>query len=167
MRVLVTGARGQVGHELIARAPEGFITVGFGSNELDISDKGQVEETIRRLIPALIINAAAYTAADKAESAPGQAWAVNCDGIGHLARAAEQLGIPLLHISTDYVFSSDAQSPCRKTDATGPAGVYGASKLAGEELLARLCSLYIVLRTSWVFDWRQGLWNTLRTSVHN
>lgn len=151
MRVLVTGAHGQVGQELIARAPEGFVVVGLGSDELDIRDQSQVEETVGRLTPALIINAAAYTAVDKAESEPGQAWAVNCDGTGHLARAAEQLGIPVLHISTDYVFPGDAQSPYLETDATGPTGVYGASKLAGEELLARLCSRHIILRTSWVF----------------
>ncbi|MCC6076422.1 dTDP-4-dehydrorhamnose reductase [Pseudomonas sp. GCM10022188] len=151
MRVLISGARGQVGHELLRLAPEGFSVQGLGSAELDIADAGQVARVVAELQPQLIINAAAYTAVDKAESEPERAWAVNRDGVAHLAVEAERLGIPVLHISTDYVFAGDAQTPYRETDATGPTGVYGASKLGGEVMLAANCSRHIVLRTSWVF----------------
>ena len=136
MRVLVTGARGQVGHELLRLAPEGFDVVGLGSTELDIADASAVVREIDRLQPQLIINAAAYTAVDKAESEPERAYAVNRDGPANLGRAAEQLGIPVLHISTDYVFSGEATTPYRESDPTGSTGVYGASKLAGEQALA-------------------------------
>jgi dTDP-4-dehydrorhamnose reductase len=151
MRVLITGARGQVGHELLRLAPQGFDVVGLGSGELDISDSSTVQREIAHSRPQLIINAAAYTAVDKAESEPERAYAVNRDGPANLGRAAEQLGIPVLHISTDYVFAGDATTPYRESDPTGPTGVYGASKLAGEQALAAACSRHLILRTSWVF----------------
>src|SRR5690606_10033178 len=151
MRVLITGARGQVGHELLRLAPEGVDAVGLGSVGLDIADSSAVVREIERLRPQLIINAAAYTAVDKAESEPERAYAVNRDGPENLGRAAEQLGIPMLHISTDYVFAGDATQPYREVDPVGPTGVYGASKLAGEQALADACSRHLILRTSWVF----------------
>ena len=151
MRVLITGASGQVGYELLNLAPAGFDVTGMSSAELDITDAAQVATTVDRLQPQLIINAAAYTAVDKAESDAERAWAVNRDGVAHLALAAERLGIPVLHISTDYVFAGDAQAPYRENDPTGPTGVYGASKLGGEVILATSCSRHLVLRTSWVF----------------
>lgn len=151
MRVLITGARGQVGHELQRLAPEGFEVLGFGSDELDITDSIAVAALVKRLEPQLIINAAAYTAVDKAESDPERAFAVNRDGSANLGLAAESLDIPVLHISTDYVFAGDVTEPYRETDPTGPTGVYGASKLAGEGALAEVCSRYLILRTSWVF----------------
>ncbi|MNO44330.1 dTDP-4-dehydrorhamnose reductase [compost metagenome] len=151
MRVLVTGARGQVGFELLRRAPAGFVVTGVGSSELDITNEEQVKEAVVRLRPQLIINAAAYTAVDKAESEPERAYAVNRDGVAHLAKAAADAGIPLLHISTDYVFAGDADVPYQESAATGPTGVYGASKLAGEQALADLCAQHLILRTSWVF----------------
>ena len=151
MRVLITGAGGQVGHELLRLAPEGFETMGMGSAELDITDAAQVVATVERLQPQLIINAAAYTAVDKAESEPERAWEVNRDGVAHLAIAAERLGIPVLHISTDYIFAGDAHAPYRESDPPRPTGVYGASKLGGEVELVANCSRALVLRTSWVF----------------
>ncbi|KPU52888.1 dTDP-4-dehydrorhamnose reductase [Pseudomonas fluorescens] len=151
MRVLITGAQGQVGHELMRLAPQGYEIVGMGSAELDISDAVRVALVVAELQPHLIINAAAYTAVDKAESELERAWAVNRDGVAHLAIAAERLGIPLLHISTDYVFTGDAREPYRECDPTGPTGVYGASKLGGELELAAKCSRHMILRTSWVF----------------
>src|SRR5690606_4440758 len=151
MRVLITGARGQVGYELLRLAPDGFDVVGLGSGDLDISDASAVLREIEHVQPRLIINAAAYTAVDKAESEPGRAYAVNRDGPANLGRVAERLGIPVLHISTDYVFAGDATQPYRESDPVGPAGVYGASKLAGEQALAGACSRHLILRTSWVF----------------
>lgn len=151
MRVLITGAQGQLGHELMRLAPQGFEIVGMGSAELDISNAEQVAVLVAELQPQLIINAAAYTAVDKAESEMERAWAVNRDGVAQLAVAAERLSIPLLHVSTDYVFAGDAREPYRECDPTGPTGVYGASKLGGELELAAKCSRYMILRTSWVF----------------
>lgn len=151
MRVLVTGAQGQVGYELLQRAPRGFNVIGYNSRELDISDRAQVQEVLTRVKPQLLINAAAYTAVDKAESEVERAYKVNRDGVTHLALAAEEQGIPLLHISTDYVFSGDKDSAYKPDDATAPSGVYGLSKLAGEQQLQQHCSRHVILRTSWVF----------------
>ena len=151
MRVLITGARGQVGYELMRLVPSGFEAIGMGSAELDISDAGRVVDAVERVQPQLIINAAAYTAVDKAESEPERAYAVNRDGVAHLAAAAQKLAIPLLHISTDYVFAGDASVPYREQDTTAPTGVYGASKLAGERALMAGCSRHMILCTSWVF----------------
>lgn len=147
MRVLITGAQGQVGHELMRLAPEGMQLSGLSSAQLDITNAAQVAAVVERFQPELIINAAAYTAVDNAESEPERAYAVNRDGVACLARA----GVPLLHISTDYVFTGDGAEPYLESDATGPAGVYGASKLAGEVALAEVNPRHIILRTSWVF----------------
>lgn len=151
MRVLISGARGQVGHELVRLAPEGFQVHGLDSAALDIVDYEQALRVIEAFRPQLIINAAAYTAVDKAESEPQRAFAVNRDGVANLAIIAERLGVPVFHLSTDYVFAGDASTPYREDDPTGPTGVYGASKLAGEQVLAASCSRHLILRTSWVF----------------
>jgi dTDP-4-dehydrorhamnose reductase len=151
MRVLVTGAQGQVGYELLQRAPDGFTVFGYGSQDLDISKAEQVRTVFEAVKPELVINAAAYTAVDKAETDFERAYAVNSDGVGLLAAAAEKLSIPLLHISTDYVFSGDGEKPYTTDDITKPTGVYGLSKLAGEAQLLEQCSRHLVLRTSWVF----------------
>lgn len=151
MRVLVTGAQGQVGYELLKRAPAGFSVFGYGSQNLDVSNDEQVQAVFETLKPELVINAAAYTAVDKAETDVERAYAVNTDGVGFLAAAAEKMGIPLLHISTDYVFSGDDNKPYTPDDFTAPTGVYGLSKLLGEKQLLKQCSRHLVLRTSWVF----------------
>jgi dTDP-4-dehydrorhamnose reductase len=151
MRVLVCGAHGQVGSELMRRAPEWAKAIGVGSAELDVTAGPAALAVIKEVNPELIINAAAYTAVDKAESEIQRAYAVNCDGVELLAREAERLAIPLFHISTDYVFAGDSTMPYREDQPTYPAGVYGASKLAGERVLDATCSRYVVMRTSWVF----------------
>ncbi|WP_375057346.1 dTDP-4-dehydrorhamnose reductase [Zobellella sp. DQSA1] len=151
MRVLVIGAYGQVGRELMSSAPAGLEVRGLGSAELDISDAGQLEAVIAKVNPAFIVNAAAYTAVDKAETESERAWQVNALGVKSLAQTAARRDIPLLHISTDYVFSGNARQPYKESDETGPNGVYGASKLAGELLLSAHCARHIILRTSWVF----------------
>ncbi|MBU1461171.1 MAG: sugar nucleotide-binding protein, partial [Gammaproteobacteria bacterium] len=133
MRILVCGAGGQVGHELINRAGGyGLEALGMTRDHLDITDAEQVTDLVRRLKPGLIINAAAYTHVDNAETHREQAYSVNRDGAERLAQAARQASIPLLHISTDYVFSGDARAPYNEDDEVEPTGVYGASKLAGE-----------------------------------
>lgn len=149
--ILVTGAQGQVGHALMGQAPEHLQVTGLASTELDIRDPLVVEQCIARLQPRLIINAAAYTAVDKAESDAAQAYAVNAEGVANLARSAARHGAGVLHISTDYVFAGDSPQPYREDAPTAPINVYGASKLAGEQLLRELCPQSLILRTSWVF----------------
>lgn len=151
MRVLVTGAHGQVGSELVQRAPAGFAVFGYGSQDLDVSKNEQIQAVFDAVKPELVINAAAYTAVDKAEADSERAYAVNSSGVGLLAVASEKLGIPLLHISTDYVFSGEGDKPYTPDDVTCPTGIYGLSKLAGEKQLLEQCSQHLVLRTSWVF----------------
>ncbi|MBK58128.1 MAG: dTDP-4-dehydrorhamnose reductase [Pseudomonas sp.] len=152
MRILVCGAGGQVGHELINRAGGyGLEALGMTRDHLDITDAEQVTDLVRRLKPGLIINAAAYTHVDNAETHREQAYSVNRDGAERLAQAARQASIPLLHISTDYVFSGDARAPYNEDDEVEPTGVYGASKLAGETAIQAVLDKHLILRTSWVY----------------
>lgn len=151
MRVLITGARGQVGQELMLSAPHDWQVSGFGSSELDISDAQQVRAVLQSLQPQLIINAAAYTAVDKAETDSQRAHAVNHLGAENLAKAAQQVDCPLLHISTDYVFAGQHAKPYTEEDVPAPSSVYGASKWLGEQAITTCCKRHIILRTSWVF----------------
>lgn len=151
VKVLVTGAAGQVGCELVSLAPTGFEVVAFNSSELDITNAQLVQQIVTEQAPDIIINAAAYTAVDKAESDAERAYAVNEAGVKNLAHAALDLNIPVFHISTDYVFDGISTVPYKENDPVGPTGAYGASKLAGEQALADNGVKYIILRTSWVF----------------
>lgn len=119
--------------------------------QLDITQADQVETVIRQLKPELIINAAAYTHVDNAETQIEQAYSINRDGPARLAEVAKKAAIPLFHISTDYVFSGDARAPYKETDQIAPGGIYGASKLAGEAAIQASLSEHIILRTSWVY----------------
>lgn len=150
-KVLVTGAKGQVGSELVKLAPIDFTVIGLSSAQLDITDQQQVNAAVALHRPDLIINAAAYTAVDKAESDSDNAYAVNEQAVAWLAEAAAQADIPLFHISTDYVFGGESSTPYKETCPVNPQSVYGASKLAGEQVLATTHDKHIVLRTSWVF----------------
>ncbi|WP_217475132.1 dTDP-4-dehydrorhamnose reductase [Stutzerimonas stutzeri] len=152
MRILVCGASGQVGHELVDRAGAyGLEALGMTRENLDITDGAQINRLIEQLEPGMIINAAAYTHVDNAETHREQAYAVNRDGAARLAEAARQAAIPLLHISTDYVFSGEARTPYRESDEVAPTGVYGASKLAGEGAIQAALDQHLILRTSWVY----------------
>lgn len=150
-KVLVVGAKGQVGCELVKAAPADFAIIGLDLDELDITNQTQVKAVIAEHRPHLIINAAAYTAVDKAETDIEKAYAVNEHGVAWLATAAKEADIPLFHISTDYVFDGQASQPYTETDTACPQSVYGASKLAGEQALASIVNKHIILRTSWVF----------------
>jgi len=153
MKVLITGCYGQVGTELMALASSyGVQAVGFDHDILDITDQAAVLACVAQEKPSAIINAAAYTAVDKAESDKDAAFAVNATAVGYLAEACTKHDIPLLHISTDYVFDGSKQGSYSEEDAVSPLGVYGASKLAGEEAVRELCEQYYILRTSWVFS---------------
>ena len=150
-KVLITGAKGQVGSEIVKAAPIECTVIGLGSDQLDVTNESQIKEVLAQHQPDLIINAAAYTAVDKAESEAEKAFAVNERAVEFLAQAAKEADIPLFHISTDYVFDGKAQSPYKETDAVNPTSIYGLSKLAGEQAIARVHEKHIILRTSWVF----------------
>lgn len=151
-KVLITGAKGQVGTELVLESKKrGYDVIGLDSVGLDIVDAAQVQRVIEELRPDAVINAAAYTAVDKAEEQKEQAFSVNAKAVGHLALVCKQLDIPLLHISTDYVFDGKKETPYLEADETNPTGVYGASKLEGEQVLQKIWKKHIILRVSWVF----------------
>ena len=156
--LLITGASGQVGSELVCRLhgrPD-IQTVAKNRSALDITDAAAVRQAVQRVRPNIIINAAAYTAVDKAESEPEAARAINVNGTQNLARAAAEAGAALLHISTDYVFDGKGETPYRETDQTHPASVYGQTKLNGEHAALAACTRTIILRTAWVFGTHGG-----------
>jgi dTDP-4-dehydrorhamnose reductase len=161
MKILLLGAQGQVGWQLRrSLAVVGEVTaLARGSEPLsgDLSQPQALARTVQQVAPQLIVNAAAYTAVDKAESEREQAFAINADACAVLAREAERLGAWLIHYSTDYVFDGRGERPWTEADATSPVNAYGASKLAGEEAIARETSSHVILRTSWVYDtWGQN-----------
>jgi len=147
MKVLLSGGSGQLGFELKRQMPMGFTLTAPTSKQLDICSTGQVKETLHELNPHLIINAAAFTAVDKAEQEREQAFAVNETGVKHLA----QYGVPIFHLSTDYVFNGQLKRPYREEDKPAPLNVYGQSKLAGEKALAAVNSRHLILRTGGLF----------------
>lgn len=152
MKILVTGANGQVGYCLQQQLIEAnWDFIALTRNDLDISDAEAVENIVTRARPNIIINAAAYTAVDKAEQEQAIAYAINRDGPANLARAAKNINAAILHISTDYVFSGDATGTYREEDATAPQGIYGQSKLQGEQAVVAANEKHIILRTAWVF----------------
>ena len=150
-RILITGGSGQVGHYLKAQL-EGCAELSVpDSTALNIADRRSVRQTVETFRPDYIINAAAYTAVDKAESDAERAFAVNREGARHLAEAAEAAGAAMLHISTDYVFDGAGGAPYDEAAPTAPQNIYGASKLAGEQAVLAACRRAVVMRTSWVF----------------
>ncbi len=153
MKVLITGCYGQVGSELMALASSyGVNAVGFDHDTLDITDKSAIQACMAREKPDVLINAAAYTAVDKAEDDEDKARAVNAIAVGYLAEACKDLDIPLVHISTDYVFDGCKKAAYMESDTVSPLGIYGATKLEGEALVQSLCEKYYIFRTSWVFS---------------
>jgi len=151
VRLLITGAHGQLGSELV-RHGGGHTLLAVDHDHLDICDSQAVSALCDAFHPEAIINAAAYTAVDRAESDSTRAFAVNRDGPKNLAVVAEAAGIPLIHISTDYVFDGSKQGAYDEHDPVAPLGVYGESKLAGEQAVQQHCSRHVILRTSWVFS---------------
>lgn len=152
MRVLVTGAAGQVGSELIQRGEElGLQMLAVDHQELDLRQQSAVDRCIQKLQPDILINAAAYTAVDKAESEPELAYAVNRDGAANLARACADSHLPLFHLSTDYIFDGRKSGAYVESDSPNPQSIYGKSKLAGDRAIETYLKQYIILRVSWVF----------------
>lgn len=152
MKILITGGKGQVGTELTSQALTRDHEVhSYGSKELDITNLEQLKNTVQQVHPDVIINAAAYTAVDKAETEQDIAYAVNAKGSENLATVCKQNDIPLLHISTDYVYDGEKAEPYVESDLPHPTGVYGASKLAGDNHITTIWPKHIILRVSWVF----------------
>lgn len=150
--VLVTGATGQVGGELVhLLQQQGLPVLAPTRAELDLASPDSIRTYIAAHTPAWIINPGAYTAVDKAESDVETATAINAIAPGVLGEAAAAIGAPVLHYSTDYVFNGEGTRPWREDDATGPLGVYGKTKLAGEQALAASGAAHAIVRTSWVY----------------
>jgi len=152
MKILLTGSRGQTGWELIrAGRKQGLEIIGLDIDELDITDRPAVAKIVNQKEISLVINTAAYTAVDKAELEPDSAFAANKDGPLNLALACAESRIPLIHISTDYVFDGNKKSPYMETDPTSAMGVYGKSKEAGEKAIRSSLQQHIIIRTAWLY----------------
>ena len=151
LRILVTGRDGQVGRELThSLAKLGEVTA-TGRDDLDLTSDYAIRDVVHEVRPQLIVNAAAYTAVDKAESEPDFAHRINAEAVATLAAEAKAVGAAMIHYSTDYVFDGSKETPYVESDRTHPLSVYGKSKLDGEKALAAAGIPYLVLRTSWVY----------------
>jgi dTDP-4-dehydrorhamnose reductase len=152
MKVLITGAQGQLGRALLRAIPERSEALGLGRTELDVTRTDSIAEALQKHQPSVVINACAYTAVDLAESESQKAYAVNADAVDALAGACAARHIRFVHVSTDFVFDGASGRPYRPSDATAPLSVYGASKLAGEQKIAAHKDLnWCVVRTAWVY----------------
>ena len=152
MKILITGAQGQVGKELVSIANQrGFDVIAAGQTELDITQLKNIKSYFEVHQPDLVINAAAYTAVNKAEEEQDIAYAINRDGAANLAAVSKEKNIPLLHISTDYVFDGTKSEAYSENDAVSPLGIYGISKWQGEETIRQTLPEHIILRVAWVF----------------
>lgn len=155
-RILITGKNGQVGWELQRSLASFGQIVAMDSNDMDLADSDSIHRTIRNIRPDIIINPAAYTAVDKAESEPELANAVNGVAPGILADEAQKLGAVMIHYSTDYVFDGSKPAPYTENDVPNPQSVYGRTKLAGEQAVRMSGCKHIILRTSWVYGVHGG-----------
>ncbi len=173
MKLLVPGANGQVGHallrslatlgEVVATTRSGQLEDGAACEQFDLADLESIAPLLERIRPDVVVNAAAYTAVDRAEDDAEAAFRANAEGPGRLATECAARGIALLHYSTDYVFDGQASRPYREDDATAPMGVYGRSKLAGEQAIARSGVRHLIVRTAWVYGLHGA--NFLRTML--
>ena len=158
MKILLLGKSGQVGNALmplltrLAQSTDAGALVALGRADVDLSDAAALAQAVQQVQPALIVNAAAHTAVDRAETEPDIAFAINALAPGVLAQQAANLNALLVHYSTDYVFDGSQQTPYRESDPTHPLGVYGQSKLAGEQAVQASGCRHLLLRTSWVYD---------------
>lgn len=173
MRILLLGGNGQVGHELcrslaalgelVVTTRDGVLPDGTPSESLDLADLDAIGALIGRVAPDAVVNAAAYTAVDRAEDEPESTFRINAEAPGRIARACAERDATLIHYSTDYVFDGRGTRPYREDDPTAPLGVYGSSKLAGEQAIAGSGARHLVLRTAWVYGLHGG--NFLRTML--
>jgi dTDP-4-dehydrorhamnose reductase len=149
MNLVVVGSTGQLARHLRELLPHARF---LSRADVDLADPSRLEQALLAAQPSCIVNAAAYTAVDRAESEPALAWAVNAIAPALMAQTAEKLGVPLIHVSTDYVFGGQTQAPLRASDPVQPINAYGRTKLGGELAVAALCKQHWILRTSWVFS---------------
>lgn len=154
MRILLTGVNGQVGYELSRTLQTLGEVVAVDHAQMDLASKDAIKKMVAEVQPQLIVNPAAYTAVDKAESEPELAQAINGDAPGVLAEEAKRIGAALIHFSTDYVFNGSQQTPYSENDQPSPTSVYGRTKLAGEAAIAAVGGRHLILRTSWVYGMR-------------
>jgi len=153
VRVLLTGAAGQLGQCLLHTAPSGIPITACNREQLNLADVESITNAIAAHQPTVVLNAGAYTAVDRAESEGDSAFAVNATGVAHLAARCAAVGARLIHISTDYVFDGQSPRPYLPTDATNPCNVYGASKLAGEQSIAAQSNLdWLIVRSAWIYS---------------
>ena len=163
-KILLTGITGQVGQELERTLSSIGEVIGVSRAELDLGQPDQIQPRIAEIKPQVIVNAAAYTAVDKSETETDVAMTINADAPKAIARSAQDIGATLVHISTDYVFNGQNHTPYLETDQTSPLGVYGSSKLLGEEGVRQNCDRHIILRTAWVYGSR-GHGNFIKTML--
>lgn len=154
MIALVSGKNGQLGKELqdIASSVENFQFIFFDKEELNITDEVALQNIFQKYSPSFFINCAAYTAVDKAETEKEQAYQINAEAVGNIAKQCHQFNTTLIHISTDYVFDGNATQPYKEDDKTNPVNYYGYTKLKGEELALQYNPNTIIIRTSWVYS---------------
>jgi dTDP-4-dehydrorhamnose reductase len=153
MKLLVTGTSGQLAQSLLAAGlAEGVDVVALRRPQLDLTVPGTIRAALADARPDIVVNAAAYTAVDKAEGEPDLAMSVNATGAGELAAQCARAGVPIIHVSTDYVFDGTSSAPYREDDATAPINAYGRSKLAGEVQVARANPRHVIVRTSWIYS---------------
>lgn len=153
MKVFITGKNGQLGYELQKTAPDGVELYAYDADEFDITNESVVSSVVNAVQPNIIINAAAYTAVDKAEDEQETAFSVNRDGAKYLAQSAKEVSAKLIHISTDFIFSANKNTPYLPVDVAEPISVYGSSKLAGENAIADVYpEKSSIIRTSWVYS---------------
>ena len=176
MRVLLLGTGGMLAHDLISEATSNIELAAPQEADLDVTDEHTLKSVMAAVRPEIVVNAAAYTDVDGAESDPDLAYTVNSTALGNIGRAAVAVGAGVVHYSTDYVYGGSRQQAYRETDPTDPLGVYGASKLAGEEELAATGARHLIIRTQWLFGahgksfprtmWQRGIEKSV-TSVVN
>ena len=152
MKLLISGANGQLGKALTRRLRGTHEVLALARDRFDLADAGVCRRVLERERPDVLLNCAAYTAVDRAESEPALAHAINAEGPGQLANSCRELGIFLVHFSTDYVFDGLATRPYVESDTTAPTSVYGCSKLDGETRVAEACAEHLILRLSWVYS---------------
>ncbi|MEN8213113.1 MAG: dTDP-4-dehydrorhamnose reductase [Pseudomonadota bacterium] len=150
--ILIVGGNGQLGFELQRTAPADLEVVAIGRPGIDITSADSIDRVLQQYQPEVVINVAAYTNVDKAESETSLAWEVNCTGAENLAQAAAKAAIRLIHVSTDFVFDGGSCRPRLPQEATAPRSVYGKSKLAGEQAVLQHCGNSLVVRTSWLYS---------------
>ena len=151
MKILVAGSKGMLAHDLVPILRESHEVIGVDLEDLDITAREAVRDAVDKSSPDVIINCAAYTQVDKAEEERGKAFLVNAIGTQNLALACQKKGIPLCHISTDYIFDGRKESPYTPFDSPNPLNVYGESKLAGEKYIEWISSRFYIIRTSWLY----------------